>query len=203
MLNRIISKGSTPEAIFFPASSRGRELAAMMAVDLQTGLLTDAIDISVNNETRLEVTRYVYGGKVLSRLFCKTNPQIVTVSKGYFAAPIYEPTRTGTPVHVSVTGIENDVFTRVIRYSPAESNASLIDSKVIVAGGRGISNAPSLMPPSDIDNTNIESWRGQQGFKLLAELANVLNGAVGASRAAVDAGYISYSHQVGQTGKIV
>ena len=202
-ITRIISQESVPDAILFPATSRGRELAAMLAVDLETGLLSDAMNINVNEEARLVVTRPMYGGKVLSRVVCRTNPQIVTVSKGYFSAPPYDSARTGTPMSVGDISTENDVQTRLIRYTPTESNASLVDARVIVSGGRGISNAPGLIPPSGVDNNNIDLWRGQQGFMLLAELANVLHAAVGASRAAVDAGYISYPHQVGQTGKVV
>ena len=74
---------------------------------------------------------------------------------------------------------------------------------MIVSGGRGVSNNPRLTPPDGLGETEQEKWRAQEGFKLVGGLAQVLGAAVGASRAAVDAGYIPYVHQVGQTGKVV
>jgi electron transfer flavoprotein alpha subunit len=74
---------------------------------------------------------------------------------------------------------------------------------VIVSGGRGVANNPGLTPPAGMDEKQTEIWRAQEGFKLVGNLARTLGAAMGASRAAVDAGYIPYTHQVGQTGKVV
>lgn len=97
-----------------------------------------------------------------------------------------------------------DASTNVVGYAEASGGVSLADASVIVSGGRGVSNRTELEVPADItDEKEQEIWRAHQGFKLVGDLAEVLGAAVGASRAAVDAGYIPYSNQVGQTGKVV
>ena len=94
-------------------------------------------------------------------------------------------------------------MTAVEGYATAEGVVSLTDANVIVSGGRGLSENPSFQAPAGLDAKQAEIWRAQQGFGMLKEMADVLGGAVGASRAAVDAGYVPYAMQVGQTGKLV
>jgi electron transfer flavoprotein alpha subunit len=93
--------------------------------------------------------------------------------------------------------------TALVGYEVAEQALSVSDASVVVSGGRGVSNNPGLTPPADLDERGAEIWRAQQGFKLVGDLAAILGGAVGASRAAVDGGYVPYSHQVGQTGRVI
>jgi len=114
-----------------------------------------------------------------------------------------DASRMGTLTRVNPVMSEADIPTRVESYAAGEAGVSLTDASVIVSGGRGVSNNPNLTPPAGLDEKQAEIWKAQQGFKLIEGLAQVLHAAVGASRAAVDAGYILYAHQVGQTGKVV
>jgi electron transfer flavoprotein alpha subunit len=194
-----LASSQSPDLLLFPTTARTRELAAMSAVDLNTGVLTDISGLEASGD-QLVATRPIYEGKVLEKAICSGKPVMATIRGRAFPKPEPEAGKTGTVTKVEVKA---DALTTVEGYSASESAVNLGDAGIIVSGGRGVSNNPSLTPPSGMDEKQAELWRAQQGFALVTELANVLGGAVGASRAAVDAGYIPYSHQVGQTGKVV
>jgi electron transfer flavoprotein alpha subunit len=186
-----LASASTPDLILLPTTARTRELAAMCAVDLNTGVLTDVSALDADGD-KIVVTRPIYEGKVLEKAVCSAKPQFVTLRSRAFAKPAHEAGRTGTVTKAEVKG---DAKTSVEGYSATEAAVNLGDASVIVSGGRGVSNNPSL----GLD----EKATAQKGFDLLGELATLLGGAVGASRAVVDSDYITYAHQVGQTGKVV
>lgn len=191
-----------PEVIIFPTTTRGRELAAVSAVDLKTGVLPDVVALDVQGG-RVMATRPVYAGKLLAKVICQTNPQMITIRVRSFAKPAVDAGRSGTAVRVPAHTNPANLATEVTGYSKIDGGVSLTDASVIVSGGRGVANNPRLTPPGGMDEKAAEIWRAQQGFKLVGDLAAVVGGAVGASRAAVDAGYIPYNYQVGQTGKVV
>lgn len=189
-----------PDVILFPTSTRGRELAGMAAVDLNTGVLVDVIDLKLEG-AKLVATRPVFAGKLLSKVEISTKPMMATLRVRAFGRPGKDESRNGT---LTKAAAEGGAQTKVLDYAQAEGGVSLGDAVIIVSGGRGTSSNPNLEPPADItDEKEKEIWRAQQGFKLIGELAEVIGAAVGASRAAVDAGYVPYAHQVGQTGKVV
>lgn len=194
-----LASSSTPDLILFPTTTRTRELAAMSAVDLNSNVITDGTGLEVNGDQVL-VTRPIYEGKLFEKVTSSAKPQFITIRGRAFPKPEPESGRSGTITKVEA---KTDALTSVEGYSVADMGVSLSDAGVIVSGGRGVSNNPSLQPPAGLDDKQAEIWRAQQGFALITELANTLGGAVGASRAAVDAGYIPYANQVGQTGKVV
>lgn len=197
-----VAKEQGAGVLLFPTTTRGRELAAMSSIDLGGGVMPDVTALEVK-DGRVVATRPVYAGKVLCKTVCQTGPQLITTRVRAFKKPEAVASRSGTPVRIDAVMSEAEIQSKVVGYSQAEGGVSLTDANVIVSGGRGVSNNPALAPPAGLDEKAAEVWRAQEGFKLVGELASVLGGAVGASRAAVDAGYVPYSHQVGQTGKIV
>jgi electron transfer flavoprotein alpha subunit len=197
-LSSLVSSG-TPDLILFPTTARGRDLAAMTAIDLNSGVIVDAVALDLE-DGKVVATRPVFGGKLLAKMACSASPQIITLRGRAFPKPEHQPGRSGTLTKVPAKA---EALTRVEGYAATEGGVSLTDAGIIVSGGRGVSNNPALTPPAGLDEKQAEIWRAQQGFKLIGELAAVLGGAMGASRAAVDAGYVPYAHQVGQTGKIV
>jgi electron transfer flavoprotein alpha subunit len=194
-----LASSRTPDLILFPTTSRTRELAAMAAIDLNSGVIPDVIALEQSGES-LVATRPIYEGKVLEKVTCAAKPALLTLRARAFPRPSRQAGQSGTPTKVEA---KTEALSNVEGYEIAENVVNLSDASVIVSGGRGVSNNPALTPPAGMDEKQAEIWRAQQGFALIGELASVLGGAVGASRAAVDAGYIPYSHQVGQTGKVV
>ena len=198
-----IGKEHQPDAIFFTTSTRGRELAAMVAIDLDSGVLPDVINIE-NQGGKLVATRPIYAGKLLAKVECRSKPQLLTLRVRAFGKPVEDSSRSGKVTKVATALGETQLATKVVDYATVEGRVSLGDAAIIVSGGRGTSNNLTLTPPAEItDEKQKEIWRAQQGFRMVGELAQVLGGALGASRAAVDAGYVPYAHQVGQTGKVV
>ncbi|HPP62842.1 MAG TPA: electron transfer flavoprotein subunit alpha/FixB family protein [Anaerolineales bacterium] len=186
-----LASSSTPDLILFPTTARTRELSAMCAVDLNSGVLTDVSALSVDGD-KVTVTRPIYEGKVLEKAVCEARPQLITLRGRAFPKPARESGRAGA---LTKAEAKADVKSTVEGYSATEAAVNIGDAAVVVSGGRGVSNNPAL----GLD----EKATAQKGFELIGELASVLGGAVGASRAAVDGGYITYAHQVGQTGKVV
>jgi electron transfer flavoprotein alpha subunit len=202
LLSKLAAEGQ-PDAVFFPTSTRGRELAAMAAIDLNTGVLPDVTEIK-NEGGKLVATRPIYAGKLFSKVVCNAKPQLLTLRVRAFGKPTLNEGRTGSVNKVAAAVAEGDIATKVVDYATVEGRVSLGDAAVIVSGGRGTSNNPNLTPPAEMtDEKQKEIWRAQQGFKMIGELAEAMGAAVGASRAAVDAGYVPYAQQVGQTGKVV
>jgi len=170
-----------PAVILIGASTRGRDLAAWTAADLDTGAVADAIDIKVEGGV-VKATRPVYTGKLLCEAYVTGTPQVVTL-RGRAFAQAASTGKTGTPEMVAAAVAEDAIPTKITGFEGKGGKISLTDAGKIVSGGRGVG--------------------GPEGFEPLRELADVLGAALGASRATVDAGWIPYEHQVGQTGKTV
>jgi electron transfer flavoprotein alpha subunit len=188
-----------PELILLPSTARTRELAAMSAVDLNTGVLTDVTGLEANGASFI-ATRPIYEGKLFEKTVSSATPVIATIRGRAFPKPERVTGKSGAVIKAEA---KTEAISVVKGYAASESAVNLGDAGIIVSGGRGVSNNPALTPPAGMDEKQAEIWRAQQGFALVTELAKLLGGAVGASRAAVDAGYIPYSNQVGQTGKVV
>jgi electron transfer flavoprotein alpha subunit len=191
-----------PDLILFPTTTRGRTLAGMAAVDLNTGVMVDVIALDWSGD-EIFATRPIYAGKLLAKLVCNTTPQIITLRTRAFDKPEPDTGKSGTVTALDVELDPGSVATTIASIQEKGGGISLSDASVIVSGGRGVALNPNLEAPGDLDEEAADVWKAEQGFALVGELADVLGAAIGASRAAVDAGYIIYDHQVGQTGKVV
>ena len=175
-----------PEILLFGATPLGRDLAPRVANRLRTGLTADCTTLEIcTDEGILLQTRPAFGGNIMATIVCPDNrPQMATVRPGVMKKPPRNPERTGTKEVMTVDLDEKDFITRVLDIiASTQKHVRLEDARIIVAGGHGVKNP--------------------QGFKILKALATELQAEVGASRAAVDAGWIGQDHQIGQTGKTV
>jgi electron transfer flavoprotein alpha subunit len=188
-----------PKAVVAVATSRGRELLAASAADTNSALVSEAIELSAEGEA-ISAVKAAYAGKLLSKQVLQTPTKFVTI-RGRAFKPL-DPTNSNISVS-SVAPVlgEDQIHTKVEAFQKEEGKVNLVDAAIIVSGGRGIANNPKAAP-SDAGDAAV--WKAKDGFaNTLQPLVNVLGGALGASRAAVDAGFIPYEHQVGQTGKNV
>jgi electron transfer flavoprotein alpha subunit len=170
-----------PAIILLGATAMGRDLGPRLAAKLGVGLASDCITLEIL-DGRLLATRPVFAGKALAKVKLNADPQMATVRPNVLAAPEPDTSATATvePVAASTDGIR----AKVVKIAGAgEGEIDVAEADVIVSGGRGVA--------------------GPEGFGPISSLAKTLGAAVGASRAAVDAGWIEHSHQVGQTGKTV
>ncbi len=197
-----------PEIVLFGATHIGRDLAPRIAARLDTGLTADCTRLDVNTENyvnyleanttadtsnldkksddkNLKQTRPAFGGNLMATIVCtKNRPQMATVRPGVMDKREKDESHQGTRIDVKCQVSANDIQIEVLEVvKAAKELVSLTDAEIICSGGRGLGDA--------------------SGFALIQKLAEKVGGVVGASRAAVDSGWIDHSHQVGQTGTTV
>jgi len=186
VVTRLVEKYK-PEIMISGATSKGRSLMPLVAVKIETGLTADCTGLEIDEESgNLLQTRPAYGGNIIATIKCEDyRPQMSTVRQGVFKALPEDKSRAGELITESVLDEEKKTDFTVLSEKPfdGDEKISLHDANVIVTGGRGVKSA--------------------EGFNILHDLANAVEGAVGATRATIDSGWISYSHQVGQTGLTV
>ncbi|OPH60744.1 electron transfer flavoprotein subunit alpha [Paenibacillus ferrarius] len=175
-----------PEIVLFGATATGRDLAGAIATHLPTGLTADTtqLDVEPPPSRLLLASRPAFSEKMMATILCKQyRPQMATARAGVFQALPKDAAREGEIVRIEATMREEEIAAQVLDFLRETGKLNLEDAEIIVAGGRGLG--------------------GPDAFGLLTELADALGGVVGASRAAVDAGWIGHEHQVGQTGATV
>ncbi len=174
-----------PEIVLLGATTYGRSLGPRVSSRISTGLTADCTKLEIDDERKILLqTRPAFGGNLMATIICPNHrPQMSTVRPKVMKAMEPDSSRLGNIITPNVKIPEN-LKTKVLEVvSTLTEMVNLTEADIIVSGGRGMGDP--------------------KNFALLEDLARVLGGAVGASRAAVDAGWIEYSHQVGQTGKTV
>lgn len=176
-----------PEVILMGATGMGRDLAGAIATRVATGLTADCTGLAIDDKRNLMQTRPAFGGNIMATIMCdKFRPQMATVRPNVMPMPERQEGAQGTIVRDGFTVPEESILTKVveiIRDAHSKSAVDITGAEFIISGGRGL--------------------MGPENFAMLQELADELGGVVGASRSAVDAGWMPGDRQVGQTGKTV
>jgi len=174
-----------PDILLFGATSTGRSLAPRLAARLKTGLTADCTGLEIDPEKGILLQiRPAFGGNIMATVVCQERrPQMATVRPRVMKRLPPDPNRTGEVIPETAPSSLRRRVAFLDFVAEIRETANLEEADVIVSGGRGMGDP--------------------KNFRLLEELARALGGAVGASRAAVDAGWVPYSYQVGQTGKTV
>lgn len=182
----------SPVIVLYGATTNGRDMAPRVASALKTGLTADCTELEIGdysfrgNEYKniLYQIRPAFGGNIIATIVSPEHfPQMATVRPGVMKKPDPKPGRTGEIIEHQVEIPDSAKTCKVIKKIISEKHVDLAGASVIVAGGMGVGS--------------------REGFELIHELAHELGGVVGASRAAVDAGFVGKEHQIGQTGVTV
>ena len=175
-----------PSVVIIGATDYGRDLAPRVACRIGTGLTSECTDFAMDEATGLVAwTRPSFGGRIVATVLCpERRPQMGTVRPASFNPPTPDYTRKGTVIRVESKVKPEDIRTKLVEViANYKTPFNLEEAEIIVSGGRGM--------------------QSKKNFELIKELADVLGGTVGATRAAVDHGWIPYRHQVGYAGKRV
>lgn len=181
-----LTKKYKPEIVLIGATGLGRDLAGAVATELQAGLTADCTGLSIDENRNLLQTRPAFGGNIMATIICdRTRPQMATVRPHVMALPEYIKNRAGKIIREDVELNKTDLITKIVEIISTKDakDVDIAGAEFIISGGRGMLS--------------------KENFAILQELANELGGVVGSSRSAVDAGWMPYERQVGQTGKTV
>jgi electron transfer flavoprotein alpha subunit len=187
-----IIKKHKPQIVLYGATTTGRDVAPRVASELKVGLTADCTDLQIgdheyrgtNYEKILYQIRPAFGGNIIATIVSPENkPQMATVREGVMKMVEPDSSLKGKITPADVGFDDADFLTEIVKRVKEEKHVDLKGARIVVAGGIGVGS--------------------KEDFRLIKELAHLLNGEVGASRAAVDAGFVSKDHQVGQTGTTV
>jgi electron transfer flavoprotein alpha subunit len=183
LIGERICKEADPSVVLFGQTMTGRDMAPRLAARLGTAVAMDCVELSLDGD-KLQATRPCYGGSARARYSINGTPQIATLRAKVYDPPAPDESRQAEVVKQSADVGEDAIRARVVSRRKEEvEGVRLEDAPVVVSGGRGLG--------------------GPEGFKPLEELAEVLGGAVGATRAVCDMGWYPVATQVGLTGKVV